>query len=66
MEILGTIRFIPKGFELGTTLSEPNRSIIYYLFLKKSWFSKVSIFIDSFSFSLSSQGGQVQQKLDRL
>ena len=21
MEILGTIRFIPKGFELGTTLS---------------------------------------------
>ena len=27
MEILGTKRFIPKGFELGTTLSLPNRSI---------------------------------------
>ena len=27
-EILGTKRFIPKGFELGTTLSLPNRSTI--------------------------------------
>ena len=27
MEILGTKRFIPKGFELGTTLSWPNRSM---------------------------------------
>ena len=27
MEILGTNRFIPEGFELGTTLSKPNRSI---------------------------------------
>ena len=27
MEIPETIRFIPKGFELGTTLSLPNRSI---------------------------------------
>ena len=28
MEIPETKRFIPKGFELGTTLSKPNRSII--------------------------------------
>ena len=27
MEILGTKRFIPKGFELGATLISPNRSI---------------------------------------
>ena len=27
MEILGTKTFIPKGFELGTTLSYPNWSI---------------------------------------
>ena len=27
MEILGTKRFILKGFELGTTLSYPNRSM---------------------------------------
>ena len=27
MEIPETKRFIPKGFELGTTLSQPNRSI---------------------------------------
>ena len=27
MEILGTKRFITKGFELGTTLNEPNKSI---------------------------------------
>ena len=27
MEILGTKRFIPKGFELGSTLSQPSRSI---------------------------------------
>ena len=27
MEIPETKRFIPKGFELGTTLSKPNRSI---------------------------------------
>ena len=26
-EIPKTKRFIPKGFELGTTLSQPNRSI---------------------------------------
>ena len=26
-EILGTKRFIPEEFELGTTLSQPNRSI---------------------------------------
>ena len=28
MEIPETKRFIPKGFELGTTLSQPNRSIV--------------------------------------
>ena len=28
MEILGTKRFIPKGFDLGTSLSWPNRSIV--------------------------------------
>ena len=28
MEIPGTKRFIPKGFELGTTLSKPNGSIL--------------------------------------
>ena len=27
MKIPETKRFIPKGFELGTTLSQPNRSI---------------------------------------
>ena len=27
MEIPETKRFIPRGFELGTTLSYPNRSI---------------------------------------
>ena len=27
MEIPETKRFIPKGFELGTTLSQPNRSV---------------------------------------
>ena len=27
MEIPETKRFIPKGFELGTILSQPNRSI---------------------------------------
>ena len=27
MEIPGTKRFIPKGFELGTTSSKPNGSI---------------------------------------
>ena len=27
MEISETKRFIPKGFELGTTLSQPNMSI---------------------------------------
>ena len=27
MEIPGTKRFIPEGFELGTTLSKPIRSI---------------------------------------
>ena len=27
MEIPETKRFIPKGFELGTTFSQPNRSI---------------------------------------
>ena len=31
MEIPETKRFIPKGFELGTTLSKPNRSIIFSL-----------------------------------
>ena len=29
MEIPKTKRFIPKEFELGTTLSQPNRSIYY-------------------------------------
>ena len=28
MEIPETKRFIPKGFELGTTLSQPNSSIV--------------------------------------
>jgi len=28
LEISETNRFIPKGFELGTTLSQPNRSIL--------------------------------------
>ena len=33
-----TKRFIPKGFELGTTLSQPNRSITYgYLPEKRSF-----------------------------
>ena len=27
MEVPKTKRFIPKGFELGTTVSQPNRSI---------------------------------------
>ena len=30
MEIPESKRFIPKGFELGTTLSQPNRSIWSY------------------------------------
>ena len=32
MEIPGTKRFIPKGFELGPTLSKPNGSIGKFLF----------------------------------
>ena len=34
MEIPETKRFIPKGFELGTTLSWPNRSITSIAFEK--------------------------------
>ena len=41
MEIPKTKRFIPKGFELGTTLSQPNRSIYYQfdgiLTWKRGW-----------------------------
>ena len=32
MEIPETKRFIPKGFELGTTLSYPIRSIVQVMF----------------------------------
>ena len=28
MEILGTNRLIPRGFELGTTLTWPNKSMV--------------------------------------
>ena len=34
MEIPETKRFIPKRFELGTTLSKPNRSIGDYNMLR--------------------------------
>ena len=30
MKIPGTKRFIPKGFELGTTLSQPIWTIVYF------------------------------------
>jgi len=46
MEMYETKRFIPKGFELGTTLSKPIRSILLLLsvFLKTffkmlSWYA---------------------------
>ena len=38
-----TNRFIPKGFELGTTLSQPNRSIMERTHLKAEIFVCVSV-----------------------
>ena len=35
MEILGTKRFIPKGFELGTTLSWPNQSMVVVIVMHR-------------------------------
>ena len=44
MEIPETKSFIPKGFELGTTLSQPNRSIPYGLFLVLTILENLSCF----------------------
>ena len=44
MEIPETKRFIPKGFELGTTFSQPNRSVkvARYRFLSE-YLSRLSV-----------------------
>ena len=44
MEIPETKSSIPKGFELGTTLSQPNRSIPYGLFLVLTILENLSCF----------------------